>query len=120
MAVTIAHREHPVSFGVAPGQDMLQAYFEYIKVRFPGCKVSNKGEPKEHMDEPLGWDCKVGLCGACAIEIQDGADNFAPADPGSPEMKTITNVVGLDPDPRKYRLACLAKITGPVKLCMPQ
>jgi len=120
MAVTIEHREHPASFGVPPGQDLLHAYFEYIKLRFPDCKVSNKGEPKEHMDEPLGWDCKVGLCGACAVQIEDGADNFAPVDPGSPEMKTITNVVGLDPDPRKYRLACLAKITGPVKLCMPQ
>lgn len=120
MAVTIEHREHPASFGVAPGQDVLHAYFEYIKVRFPDCKVSNKGEPKEHMDEPLGWDCKVGLCGACAVQIKDGADNFAPVDPGSPEMKTITNVVGLDPDPHKYRLACLAKINGPVKLCMPQ
>lgn len=120
MAVSLEHAEHPASFGVAPGQDVLRAYFEYIKLRFPGCKVSNKGEPKEHMDEPLGWDCKVGLCGACAVQIKDGADNFAPVDPGSPEMKTIANVVGLDPDPRKYRLACLAKITGPVKLCMPQ
>jgi len=120
MAVTIEHAEHPVAFGVAPGQDVLQAYFAYIKQRFPGCKVSDKGEPKEHMDEPLGWDCKVGLCGACAVQIEDGADNFLPVDPGSPEMKTITNVVGLDPDPRRYRLACLAKIKGPVKLCLPQ
>ena len=120
IAVSIEHTEHPVSFGVTPGQDLLHGYFEYIKVRFPDCKLSNKGEPKDHMDEPLGWDCKVGLCGACAVQIKDGADNFTPVDPGSPEIKTITNVVGLDPDPRKYRLACLAKITGPVKLCMPE
>ena len=120
IAVSIEHAEHPAAFGVAPGQDLLHAYFEYIKQRFPGCKVSNKGEPKEHMDEPLGWDCKVGLCGACAVQIKDGAGNFVAVDPGSPEMKTITNVVGLDPDPGKYRLACLAKVTGPVKLCMPQ
>ena len=120
MAVSIEHADHPASFGVAPGQNLLQAYFEYLKARFPGCKVSNKGEPKEHMDEPLGWDCKVGLCGACVVQIKDGAGHFVPVDPGSPEMKTITNVAGLDPDPHRYRLACLAKISGPVKLCMPE
>lgn len=120
MAATIEHQDYPVSFGVAPDQDLLHAYFDYLRLRFPDCKVSSKGEPKEHMDEPLGWDCKVGLCGACAVQIVEGVEHVAPVDPGSPEMKTIANVVGLDPDPRKYRLACLAKISGPVKLCMPE
>ena len=34
------------------------------------------------MDEPLGWECKVGLCGLCAVQIVEGADNFAAVDPG--------------------------------------
>jgi len=120
--VSLEHAEHPASFGVAPGQDLLHAYFEYIKLRFPDRKLSGEGDPvpKKPGSEALGWDCKKGFCGACAVQIKDGADNFVAFDPGSPEMRTITNVVGLDPDPRKYRLACLAKITGPVKLCMPQ
>ena len=119
LAVAIDHPEFPVSFGVPAGTDLLHAYFENLKVRFPDCKVSKKGEPTEHQDEPLGWECKVGLCGLCAIQILDGADNFEPVDPGKPEMKTIANVAALDDDPKKHRLACLAKIKGPVKITIP-
>ncbi len=119
ISATIEHAEYPVTFGVASGQDLLHAYFGSIKSRFPNCKVSSKGEPAEHMDEPLGWECKLGLCGLCAIAILDGADNFLPVDPGSPEMNTVANKAFLDADPKKYRLACLAKIKGPVKLGIP-
>ncbi len=118
-AVVIEHSEFPVSFGAAPGKDVLHAYFDNIKERFPGCKLSRTGEPAEHMDEPLGWECKVGLCGLCAIEIVDGADNLSPVDPGSPEMNTVENKAFLDADPKRYRLACLAKVKGPVKLKIP-
>jgi len=116
---TIDHAQFPVSFGVPPGKDVLHGYFDFLKTRFPGLKLSSKGEPQEHMDEPLGWECKVGLCGLCAIEITEGADNFAAVDPGSPEMNTVTNKAFLDNDPKKFRLACMAKIKGPVKLAMP-
>jgi hypothetical protein len=34
-------------------------------------------------------------------------------------MNTIENKAFLDPDPKKYRLTCLAKVTGPVKLAIP-
>jgi hypothetical protein len=34
-------------------------------------------------------------------------------------MNTIENKAFLDPDPKKYRLACLAKVKGPVKLSIP-
>jgi len=118
-AVTIEHAEFPATFAVAPGNDLLHAYFDNLKVRFPECKVSKKGEPTEHQDEPLGWECKVGLCGLCAVQIVAGAENFEPVDPGKPEMKTIANVAGLDDDPNKHRLACLAKIKGPVRITMP-
>jgi thioredoxin reductase/pSer/pThr/pTyr-binding forkhead associated (FHA) protein/ferredoxin len=117
--VTIEHPEYPCSFDASAGEDVLHAYFANLKARFPDCKVSKKGEPSEHMDEPLGWECKVGLCGLCTVEILEGAENFLPPDPGSPEMNTIENKAFLDPDPKKYRLTCLAKVTGPVKLAIP-
>jgi thioredoxin reductase/pSer/pThr/pTyr-binding forkhead associated (FHA) protein/ferredoxin len=117
--VTIDHPEYPCSFDASPSEDILHAYFANLKARFPDCKVSKKGEPSEHMDEPLGWECKVGLCGLCTVEILEGADNFLPPDPGSPEMNTIENKAFLDPDPKKYRLTCLAKVKGPVKLAIP-
>ena len=117
--VTIESGDGPVGFGVKPNQDILHAYFENLKSRFPDCKLSTRGEPTEHMDEPLGWECKVGLCGLCAIQIVEGADNLAPVDPGSPEMNTVENKVFLDPDPKRYRLACLARVKGPVKIAIP-
>jgi ferredoxin len=117
--VTIEHPEYPCSFDASAGEDVLHAYFANLKARFPDCKVSKKGEPSEHMDEPLGWECKVGLCGLCTVEILEGAENFLPPDPGSPEMNTIENKAFLDPDPKKYRLTCLAKVKGPVKLAIP-
>ncbi|MBY0278556.1 2Fe-2S iron-sulfur cluster binding domain-containing protein, partial [Candidatus Binatia bacterium] len=118
-AVTIDHPDFPVTYGAGPNEDLLHAYFKSLKARFPDCKTSKTGEPTDHMDEPLGWECKVGLCGLCAVEIADGADNFVPPDPGSPEMNTIENKAFLDPDPKKYRLTCVAKVKGPVKLKIP-
>ncbi|MEO6027185.1 MAG: 2Fe-2S iron-sulfur cluster-binding protein, partial [Candidatus Binatia bacterium] len=65
------------------------------------------------------WECKIGQCGLCAVEIIEGADNFVPPDPGGMEKPTIEKVRQLDWDPKKYRLACVAKIKGPVKLTIP-
>ena len=118
-AVTIDHADFPVTYGAGPNEDLLHAYFKSLKARFPDCKTSKTGEPTDHMDEPLGWECKVGLCGLCAVEIAEGAENFLPPDPGSPEMNTIENKAFLDPDPMKYRLTCVAKVKGPVKLKIP-
>jgi ferredoxin len=117
--VTIDHPEFPVTYGAGATEDLLHAYFKSLKARFPGCKTSKSGEPTDHMDEPLGWECKVGLCGLCAVEIAEGADNFLPPDPGSPEMNTIENKAFLEPDPKKFRLTCVAKVKGPVKLKIP-
>jgi ferredoxin len=117
--VAIDHPEFPVTYGASATEDLLHAYFKSLKERFPGCKTSRTGEPTEHMDEPLGWECKVGLCGLCAVEIAEGADNFVPPDPGSPEMNTIENKAFLEPDPKKFRLTCVAKVKGPVKLRIP-
>jgi ferredoxin len=117
--VVLENAESPVSFGVQADIDLLHAYFDNLKVRFPGCKLTKTGEPSDHHDEPLGWECKIGLCGLCAIRILEGAENFVPPDPSKGEMKTIANVAALDDDPRKHRLACLARIKGPVKITIP-
>ncbi|MBI3784062.1 MAG: FAD-dependent oxidoreductase [Deltaproteobacteria bacterium] len=117
--VVLEHAEYPVTFGAQPGTDLLHSYFDHLKVRFPGCKLAKSGEPSEHQDQPLGWECKVGLCGLCAIRIVEGADNFEPPEPSKGEMKTIANVAALDDNPRQHRLACLARIKGPVKITIP-
>jgi len=112
--VVLEHAQHPAAFAVSPGVDLLHGFFEYIKQRHPGDKVD------DHAGEPLDWSCKTGSCGLCAVEIVEGCENFIPPEPASPEMKTIERVAALDPDPNKYRLTCVARIKGPVKLKMPE
>jgi hypothetical protein len=34
-------------------------------------------------------------------------------------MNTIENKAFLEPDPKKFRLTCVAKVKGPVKLKIP-
>jgi ferredoxin len=80
-------------------------------------KVGKGGEPPDHHAEPIDWDCKVGLCGMCVVQIVEGADNFEPADPR--ELDCLANKAMVDPDPKQFRLACVAKIKGPVKLTNP-
>jgi thioredoxin reductase/pSer/pThr/pTyr-binding forkhead associated (FHA) protein/ferredoxin len=121
LAVAIDHPDTPLAFGAHPNKDILHAFFENLPARFPDCVLS-KGVPakdKPEYHQPLDWSCKCGICGLCAVEIVEGADNFLPVDRGSPEMDTIANKAALDADPKKYRLACLAKIKGPVKLTIP-
>jgi pSer/pThr/pTyr-binding forkhead associated (FHA) protein/ferredoxin len=119
LTVSLNHGEHSVNYTAAPDQDLLHAYFHDLKVRFPNCKVSKEGDPRDHHEEPLDWECKIGQCGLCAVEIVEGAENFIPADPGSMERPTMEKVRQLDWDPKKYRLACVAKIKGPVKITIP-
>jgi pSer/pThr/pTyr-binding forkhead associated (FHA) protein/ferredoxin len=120
LAVTIEHPQHPASFGVAPAQDVLHGFFDYLKARHPDCKLNKKGVPQEHNEEPLDWQCLSATCGLCAVQIIDGAENFLPPDPGSPEMKTLEFPRGLEANPSRYRLACVAKVRGPVKLSIPE
>jgi hypothetical protein len=54
------------------------------------------------------------------VRIVAGADQFEPPSAGSPELNTLENKAYVDPDPQQFRLACLAKIRGPVKLALPE
>jgi ferredoxin len=65
---------------------------------------------------PVDWECGDGGCGVCVLGVVEGADRLDPPDPGSGEMKTIQITEQVVPDPRKYRLACLARVRGTVRL----
>ena len=89
---------------------MLQAFFAYLDQREPGCDHA-----KFHK-KPLDWSCIKGTCGLCMVQVLDGADSFEPVNAGTPELDTLENKCFVDPDPKQYRLTCLAKIKGPVKI----
>jgi ferredoxin len=97
------HDEHPAKWSVPPGVTLLQAYMDQGGAQ----------------DEPLGWECQKGVCGLCAVRILEGAEHFEPVDESSSELKTIEIAVGVEPDPKRYRLACMSRIRGRVKLCVP-
>lgn len=119
LTAALNYESYALTMTVAPDQDLLHAYFHDLVVRFPDCKMGKDGAPRDHHEEPLDWECKIGQCGLCTVEIVEGAENFVPPDPGGVERPTVEKVRQLDWDPKKYRLACVAKIKGPVKLTIP-
>jgi ferredoxin len=66
--------------------------------------------------EPVDWECGDGGCGVCVMGVVEGADRLDPPDPATGEMKTIQITEQVVPDPKKYRLACLARVRGTVRL----
>ncbi|MCC6849515.1 MAG: NAD(P)-binding domain-containing protein [Deltaproteobacteria bacterium] len=119
LVAALDYEKYKLTIPVAPDQDLLHAYFHELVTRFPDCKVGKDGAPRDHHEEPLDWECKIGQCGLCTVEIIEGAEHFVPPDPGGMERPTIEKVRQLDWNPVKYRLACVAKIKGPVKLTIP-
>lgn len=66
--------------------------------------------------EPVDWECGDGGCGVCVMGIVEGADRLDPPEAATGEMRTIQITEQVVPDPRKYRLACLARVRGTVRL----
>ena len=65
---------------------------------------------------PVDWECGDGGCGVCIVGVVEGADRMDPPDPASGEMQTIQITEQVAPDPTRYRLACLARVRGAVRL----
>jgi ferredoxin len=64
----------------------------------------------------VDWECGDGGCGVCILGVVEGADRMDPPDPATGEMKTIQITEQVAPDPSRYRLACLARVRGAVRL----
>ncbi len=64
----------------------------------------------------VDWECGDGGCGVCVLAVVEGADRLDPPDPATGEVKTIQITEQVAPDPDRYRLACLARVRGAVRL----
>ena len=62
----------------------------------------------EH-DVFIDWECRKGTCGCDPIRVVSGTEHMSPV--GDDEAKTLKDL-GLEPG--TYRLACVAKVQGPV------
>lgn len=66
--------------------------------------------------QPVDWECGDGGCGVCVLGVIEGADRMDQPDAELAEMKTIQITEQVVPDPRRYRLACMARVRGTVRL----
>lgn len=66
--------------------------------------------------QPIDWECNDGRCGVCVVGVVEGGDRMDPPGLDSEEMKTIQITEQVAPDPARYRLACLARVRGTVRL----
>ena len=121
-SVSFEDAKHPVSFPVADNRDVLHAFFDYLKTRYPDTDLKRCGLdkskkcPDDHYKEPLDWSCEVGTCGYCAVQIVGGADQVAESSNPDLEKNTLSNVRHVAPDLGKFRLACLTRVTGAATL----
>ncbi len=93
-------QEGSISLEVEPGRTVLEA-------------VQQAGLER---GRPVDWECGDGGCGVCIVGVVEGADRMDPPDPASGEMRTIQITEQVAPDPTRYRLACLARVRGAVRL----
>jgi ferredoxin/pSer/pThr/pTyr-binding forkhead associated (FHA) protein len=98
--VVIDSDDGSVSLEVFPGKTILEA-------------VQEAGLGR---GAPVDWECGDGGCGVCVVGVVEGASRMDPPDPETGEMKTIQITEQVVPDPAKYRLACLARVRGTVRL----
>jgi ferredoxin len=59
----------------------------------------------------IRFGCRLGVCGACAIEVVTGFDALGQPEP---EEKLFLSKLGHDPD--KVRLACQCRVFGNVSI----
>ena len=79
--------------------------------------VARPGTPllelAETADQPIEAGCRMGVCGADPVHIIAGMDHLSPV--GSDEQATLERL-GLDP--AHNRMACCARVQGPVTVSM--
>ena len=70
-------------------------------------------EAAEAHGVPINAECHSGICGSDPIRVVAGAEHLAAA-PGAGESETLEDICGLEPG--ECRLACMARVTGPVEV----
>jgi ferredoxin len=64
----------------------------------------------------IKYSCKVGRCGECWVHVTGGAEHLNAI--GDTETGTLEDICRKDPGP--YRLACMARVSGPVLVDIPK
>lgn len=94
----------------APASGEPSVSFEALKRQVPCSKGQTICEAAEHAGIKMDADCHAGVCGMDPVKVIAGADHLGPM--GSTEKGTLEDLCSLEPGP--YRLACMARVAGPV------
>lgn len=96
----------------SPQPDGIGVLFDGLNKFAPCEKGKTICEAAEHAGIKLDADCHQGVCGMDPVKIIGGAENLNPI--GGTERSTLEDLCSLEPGP--YRLACMARVSGPVKV----
>lgn len=104
---------------VAQGSAVLSAsgpgvFFEGLNQLAPCAKGETICEAAEKAGVKIEADCHQGVCGMDPVRIIEGAEHLNPI--GGTERSTLEDLCSLDPGP--YRLACMARVSGAVKVAV--
>jgi len=87
-------------------------YFEGLKKLAPCTAGQTICEAAEKAGIKLEADCHQGVCGMDPVKVLSGAEHLNAI--GGTERSTLEDLCSVEPGP--YRLACMARISGPVKV----
>ncbi len=71
-------------------------------------------EAAEKAGIKLEADCHQGVCGMDPVKILSGGEHLNAI--GGTERSTLEDLCSVEPGP--YRLACMARVSGPVKIAV--
>ena len=84
--------------------------FEALKREVACTKGQTICEAAEHAGIKMEADCHAGVCGMDPVKVISGAEHLGPM--SSTERGTLEDLCSLEPGP--FRLACMARVSGPV------
>lgn len=84
--------------------------FQALGKMVPCSKGQTICEAAEHAGLKMDADCHQGVCGMDPVRIISGGENLNPM--GGTEKGTLEDLCSLEPGP--YRLACMARVSGPI------
>ena len=87
-------------------------YFDELKKMAPCATGQTICEAAEKAGIKLEADCHQGVCGMDPVKVISGATHLNAI--SGTERSTLEDLCSLEPG--KYRLACMARVSGPVKV----
>jgi ferredoxin len=111
--VTITNKEIATTVAISEELSLLEKLIELGMATDKRAKLQGKCQTL--------WSCKSGNCGLCLIKVVGNPDGLSkPAGKEKRTLKTMVDALNQDQDrnldPNACRLACLAKVAGPVEV----